>query len=74
MFAACLYLFFDNRLLFLFLPLPTMFGRVYYGAHWIGDTLGGVIIGYFVAFFLTKMVFTWGEEILGDFLPSCLFR
>ena len=35
-FSACLYLFFEKRILFLLLPLPTMFGRVYYGAHWIG--------------------------------------
>ncbi|MCB9896285.1 MAG: phosphatase PAP2 family protein [Planctomycetes bacterium] len=35
-----------------FLPLIPlcMFARVYYGAHWIGDTIAGVIIGAAVAF------------------------
>ncbi len=34
-----------RRWLFLLLAPPCMFARVYFGAHWIGDTLAGVIIG-----------------------------
>lgn len=34
-----------GKYLFFLLPLPTMFARVYFGAHWIGDTLGGYAIG-----------------------------
>ena len=73
-FSAFLYLFFEKRILFLLLPLPTMFGRVYYGAHWIGDTIGGVLIGYVVTFFLSHQLFKWAELVFGNILPACLFR
>lgn len=63
-----------SLLLLFSLPLPTMFGRVYFGAHWIGDTIGGVLIGWFTSLVLTPTVFTLLEFILGGLLPSCLFH
>ena len=56
------------------LPIPTMFGRVYYGAHWIGDTFGGVLIGFAVSLLLTQHVFDIAEHILGPYLPTALFH
>jgi membrane-associated phospholipid phosphatase len=32
----------------LLLAPACMFARVYFGAHWIGDTIGGAAIGAFV--------------------------
>lgn len=51
-----------------------MFGRVYYGAHWIGDTLGGILIGFIVSLVLTQHVFDVLENILGPYLPTALFH
>ena len=56
------------------LPIPTMFGRVYYGAHWIGDTFGGVLIGFAVSLLLTQHVFDIVEHILGPYIPTALFH
>ena len=38
---------FEDARRWLFLPLAPccMFGRVYFGAHWIGDTVGGLLLG-----------------------------
>ncbi|KAK8817529.1 hypothetical protein WA538_004251, partial [Blastocystis sp. DL] len=70
-FSGILYHFFHAKWLLL-LPLPTMFGRVYYGAHWIGDTIGGIAIGFWVSLFLTPFIFRAVEMILGDYLPQSL--
>ena len=72
-FSGILYHFFHAKWLLL-LPLPTMFGRVYYGAHWIGDTIGGIAIGFWVSLFLTPFIFRAVEMILGDYLPQSLLH
>ncbi|MCA8913609.1 MAG: phosphatase PAP2 family protein [Planctomycetes bacterium] len=51
-----------------FLPLVPlcMFSRVYFGAHWIGDTIGGVLIGSGVAFAYA----CWFSDFVGTGLPG----
>ena len=51
-----------------------MFGRVYFGAHWIGDTLAGILIGYFVSLMLTPFFFQLFETLFGKILPPTLFH
>lgn len=54
--------------LLLFLPLIPlcMFSRVYFGAHWIGDTIGGALIGVLVAFAYAY----WFREFVSTGLPG----
>ncbi|KAK8803799.1 hypothetical protein WA158_001493 [Blastocystis sp. Blastoise] len=50
------FLYHTHNLLFLLLPLPTMFSRVYYGAHWVGDTLAGDFIGLFISIYVSTLL------------------
>ncbi|KAK8806590.1 hypothetical protein WA588_003154 [Blastocystis sp. NMH] len=55
----------------LLIPLPTMFARVYFGAHWIGDTLGGYAIGISMGMYVVPHLVKWLIRIVGgdtDFL------
>ena len=36
-----------------------MFARVYFGAHWIGDTLGGYVIGVALGVYCVPTVVKW---------------
>ncbi len=47
-----------GRYVFFLLPLPTMFARVYFGAHWIGDTLGGYAIGVAMGMYVVPSLVT----------------
>ncbi|MCA8936605.1 MAG: phosphatase PAP2 family protein [Planctomycetes bacterium] len=51
-----------------FVPLIPlcMFSRVYFGAHWIGDTIGGVLIGSGVAFAYAY----WFSDFVSHGLPA----
>lgn len=51
-----------------------MFGRVYFGAHWIGDTLAGYMIGMLITQNFTPIVFRSTEYLFGNSLPSVLFH
>lgn len=51
-----------------------MYGRVYFGAHWIGDTIVGVLIGVVVTTAITPFIFSNVESLFGDYLPYKLFH
>ena len=51
-----------------------MFGRVFYGAHWIGDTIGGIAIGFWVSLVLTPLIFCAVEMLFGDYLSQSLLH
>ena len=55
MIAGVIYSISSNPLA-LFIPLPTMFARVYFGAHWIGDTIGGLFIGFALGIYIVPVV------------------
>ncbi len=46
--------------LYLVLVPATMLSRVYVGAHWIGDTLGGAVLGWAVSASLHALA-SWAE-------------
>lgn len=33
-----------------------MFARVYFGAHWIGDTVGGLLIGFALGLYVVPVI------------------
>ena len=51
-----------------------MFGRVYYGAHWIGDTIGGWLIGVAISTKLTPLIFKLIQYYTMNVLPLKLFQ
>jgi membrane-associated phospholipid phosphatase len=57
MFAVLTILFVGEVLALLMVP-AVMFARVYYGFHWIGDTLGGATIGAVIAWSVYTLLST----------------
>lgn len=55
MIAGVLY-FISSNPLALLIPFPTMFARVYFGAHWIGDTVGGLLIGFALGLYVVPVI------------------
>jgi membrane-associated phospholipid phosphatase len=53
----------------MFLIPVVALGRVYFRCHWIGDTIGGIIIGGLFAF-LGYLSFTRIAEVLMYYLPG----
>ena len=43
-----------------------MFARVYFGAHWIGDTLGGYAIGVTLGVYCVPKVVKWILHLFGS--------
>lgn len=67
MVAVSLFLLTENPAWLLLIPY-TMLGRVYFGAHWFGDTVGGAAIGIMGATFvdlLWQLVVARAAEIDG---------
>ncbi|RYG54192.1 phosphatase PAP2 family protein [archaeon] len=54
-FATCWWLCFQDASMFAMVP-ATMFGRVYFGCHWVMDTVAGVVIGTTVALCAASLV------------------
>jgi membrane-associated phospholipid phosphatase len=43
-----------------FVLIPcTMFARVFYGAHWVGDTIVGAVVGSFIEFLCNAVLQRW---------------
>ena len=42
-----------------------MFARVYFGAHWIGDTLGGYAIGISMGMYVVPHLVKWLIRVFG---------
>jgi membrane-associated phospholipid phosphatase len=40
----------------LIMIIPTMLARIYFGAHWLGDTIAGAIIGMIISYSITSQV------------------
>ena len=64
MFSGVVYSLSSNPLALL-IPLPTMFARVYFGAHWIGDTIGGYAIGISMGMYVVPHLVKWLIRIVG---------
>ena len=43
-----------------------MFARVYFGAHWIGDSLGGYAIGVAMGVYCVPTVVKWILHLFGS--------